>query len=479
MDIGRGRTVIVAGAGLAGTLIAILLARRGFCVEVCERRPDLRRTAGSAGRSINLALSTRGVRALAEAGLADRVLATTLPMESRGLHALDGAFVQQPYGQPGQAIRSVSRRLLNEALLDAAEAEPNVRLHFDCAVTSVDLDDAAGPVVHAETPGGGLRLTATFVIGADGVGSAVRDALARRPGFLFEELTLPHGYKELEVRPTADGGFALRPDCLHIWPRQDYMLIALPNADRTFTCTLFALFTGADSFAEADPDPRGFFQARFPDALPLLPDLEQQWARHPTSQLTTIACAPFHDGGRAVVVGDAAHAVVPFYGQGMNAAFESCSLLCRLLDAHDGDADTALPAFTAARKADADAIRQLALDNFVEMRASVADGRFLLRRRLGRAVEARAGAAFVPLYSMVSFSNLPYALALQLGRAREAWLDAALERLPGHDQPATVSDAAVSALADALAADVLAGRIPDAIRQPQAEVDPDGLGAKA
>ncbi len=479
MDIGRGRTILIAGAGLAGTLIAILLARRGFRVEVCERRPDLRRTAGSAGRSINLALSTRGVRALAEAGLAERVLATTLPMESRGLHGPDGSFAQQPYGQPGQAIRSVSRRLLNEALLDVAEAEPNVRLRFACVVTFVDLDAAAGPVVHATTPEGDVRLEGSFVIGADGVSSAVRDALARRPGFEFEEMTLPHGYKELEVRPTERGDFALRPDCLHIWPRHDYMLIALPNADRTFTCTLFARFDGADSFAEADPDPLAFFQARFPDALPLLPDLEAQWASHPTSQLTTIACAPFHDGGRAVLVGDAAHAVVPFYGQGMNAAFESCSLLCRLLDAHDGDADAALPAFTAARKADAEAIRQLALANFIEMRSSVADGRFLLRRRLGRAVEARAGAAFVPLYSMVSFSNLPYALALQLGRAREAWLDVALERLPGYEQPASVSDAAVFALADALAADVLQGRVPEAIRQPQAEVDPDGLGGEA
>lgn len=484
MSIGRNRKVLIAGAGLAGSLLAVMLARRGFRVEVLERRPDLRKTAGSAGRSINLALSTRGIRALAEVGLDAQVLATTLPMAGRRMHALDGTLSAQPYGLPGQAIRSVSRRLLNEALLDAAEAEAGVRLRFGVKVESVDLDATSAMIRldEGDTAGAVEHVHADLIIGCDGIGSAVRDAMAARAAaggaaFDFEQLTLDHGYKELEIPPKADGDFALDPTGLHIWPRRDYMLIALPNADRTFTATLFAQHDGPDSFAEAGEgaSARAFFAARFGDALPLIPDFEAQWARNPTSSLATIACFPFHHGASVALVGDAAHAVVPFYGQGMNAAFESAAIFCRLLDRHDGDLATALPAFSAERKDDADAIRQLALDNFVEMRANVADVRFLQRRRLGRLVEARAGEAFRSLYSMVTFSSIPYATAHRLGQARELWLDAALDRLlDAHGAPITSAighDASWNALADALADAVARGDVPDAIRQPSDDTE--------
>ena len=478
MSIGRNRIVLIAGAGLAGSLLAVMLARRGFRVEVLERRPDLRKTAGSAGRSINLALSTRGIRALAEVGLDSKVLATTLPMAGRRMHALDGTLSAQPYGLPGQAIRSVSRRLLNEALLDAAEAEAGVRLRFGVRVESVDLD-ATTATIRIDDGGAGEAETlhADLIVGCDGIGSAVRDAMAARAAaggatFEFEQLTLDHGYKELELPPTASGDFALDPTGLHIWPRRDYMLIALPNADRTFTATLFAQHDGPDSFADAGEgaQARAYFEARFADALPLIPDFEAQWARNPTSSLATIACFPFHHGASVALVGDAAHAVVPFYGQGMNAAFESASIFCQLLDRHGGDLAAALPAFSAERKDDADAIRQLALDNFVEMRANVADVRFLQRRRLGRLIEARAGEAFRSLYSMVTFSNIPYATAHRLGQARERWLDQALGGLRDDEgaqiTSATGHDVAWNALADALADAVARGDVPAEIRQP-------------
>lgn len=466
MGIGKGKHAVVVGAGLCGSLAAVMLARRGYRVTVLERRGDLRKLAGSAGRSINLALSTRGIRALAAVGLDQAVLATTLPMAGRRMHALDGTLSFQPYGQPGQAIRSVSRRLLNETLLDAAEAEPAVALRFGCRVEDLDLD-APAVVVQGED-GGEERIEADLILGADGIFSAVRGRLMRQDRFDYEQLYLEHGYKELELQPTAGGDFAMDPGALHIWPRRDYMLIGLPNQDRTFTMTLFARWEGPDSFAEAGEGAHAaaWFAERFPDAAALLPDLQEQWLRNPTSSLATIRCHPFHHGGKVALIGDAAHAVVPFYGQGMNAAFESARLLVETLDAHDGDTDAALPAFTARRKADADAIRQLALDNFVEMRANVADPRFLLRRRLGRLLEAEAGEHFRPLYSLVTFSNLPYDLALRLGRARERWLDGFL----GAEGAAPPDDAALSALARRLAEQLRDGSAPAAVRNPDEEM---------
>ncbi len=419
--------IILVGAGLAGALTATLLARRGHRVAVFERRADLRQTTGSAGRSINLALSTRGLAALARVGLEETVLADTLPMHGRRMHGVDGSLSFQPYGQAGQAIRSVSRRGLNESLLELAEAEPGVTLHFSQRCVAVDLD--APSATFSGPDGAQTTVAGRLIVGTDGVFSAVRDQMMRRDRFDYEQLYLAHGYKELTIPPSAAGGFRLANDALHIWPRGDFMLIALPNSDGSFTVTLFQAFAGAEGLDDLDADParvQAFFERHFADALPHMPTLHADWAANPTSSLATIRCNPFHYRDKAVLIGDAAHAVVPFYGQGMNAAFESAALFDTMLADHDDDLATALPAFTAARKGDADAIRQLALDNFMEMRAHVADPVFLRRKAIEKRLHAAAPEAFVPLYTMVTFSTLPYAAAVARAAAQDAWLDARL-----------------------------------------------------
>ncbi|MCO4764386.1 MAG: FAD-dependent monooxygenase, partial [Myxococcales bacterium] len=428
------RPILLIGAGLAGSLMATLLARRGHRVEVFERRPDLRNTAGSAGRSINLALSTRGIEALAKVGIDQQILASTLPMTGRRMHAVDGELSFQPYGQSGQAIRSVSRRGLNESLLTLAGDEPGVRMHFD--VRCVDVDLSAPSATFEWADGSHETISGKLIIGSDGVFSAVRDKMMRRGRFNYEQVVLEHGYKELTIPPALGGGFRIAPDALHIWPRGDYMLIALPNSDGSFTVTLFQAFAGPEGLDELDRDPahvQAFFERRFPDVLPHMPTLLSDWQRNPTSSLTTIRCAPFHHGKTAVLIGDAAHAVVPFYGQGMNAAFESAALFDALLSEHKGDLEAALPAFTQARKADADAIRQLALDNFMEMRAHVADPEFLRRKSIEKRLHAAAPDAFVPLYSMVTFSSVSYSEAVRRAAAQNRWLDGRLAAAHAED----------------------------------------------
>lgn len=425
---GTAKRAVLVGAGLAGSLQAAMLARRGWRVDVFERRGDLRAHTGAAGRSINLALSTRGIAALARVGLGAEVLATTIPMHGRRMHAEDGSLSFQPYGQAGQAIRSVSRRGLNETLLSCAEREPDVTLHFDQRCVGVDLDSATA---HFVGPDGARRsYSGDLVLGCDGIFSAVRSRMMRTDRFDYEQRYLAHGYKELSIPPGPGGSFRLEREALHIWPRGDYMLIALPNADGSFTCTLFQSFDGPEGLDALDDPTHGrervqaFFEAHFADALAHMPTLHEDWAANPTSSLATIRCAPFHHRDKVVLIGDAAHAVVPFYGQGMNAAFESAALFDALLETHHDDLRAALPAFTAARKADADAIRQLALDNFTEMRAHVADPAFLRRKRIEKQLQ-RAG-NFLPLYSMVTFSTIPYSEALRRAAAQDRWLDARL-----------------------------------------------------
>jgi kynurenine 3-monooxygenase len=421
------RPIAIVGAGLAGSLLAALLAKQGRRVLIVERRKDLRKTVVAAGRSINLALSTRGITALQLAGVDDLVLPLCVEMPGRLMHAPSGVLTYQPYGSAGQSIRSVSRRDLNALLLDAAEAAgASLRFETSCE----DLDPDSGLLTLRDAASGNQEeIACDFVVGADGANSAVRIALRRRGHLTDVETTLEHGYKELNITPDRDGSFRLERAALHIWPRGDFMLIALPNPGGDFTLTLFLEVAGERGFdAIAEPAAaRAFFEEHFADALALMPDFDEQWAARPVSRLAYLHTSTFHAGARALLVGDAAHAVVPFYGQGMNASFEDCTILMQLLEAHAGTFSADLCRdYTAARKPNGDAICALALGNFIEMRDKVASPSFLFRRRIEAALHALEPERFIPLYTMVTFSNRPYAESQERARRQDGWLDAAL-----------------------------------------------------
>ncbi len=408
--------ITIVGAGLAGALLACQLADAGLEVSLYEYRPDPRAKGFTGGRSINLALSTRGVHGLRRASLAERVLADAIPMPGRMIQSPAGALSSQPYSKDRrEAINSVSRARLSLTLIEAAAARPNVRLCFDHRCMDVDLD---APAATFERPGGTRdRVESGAVIGCDGAFSAVRGAMQRLDRFEYSQSYLEHGYKELTIPPRADGGFAMEPNALHIWPRGGYMMIALPNADRSFTCTCFWPFAGRNSFgALRTPEEMStFFRANFPDAVPLMPGLAREFLGNPTGSLVTVRCAPWHHRGRVVLVGDAAHAIVPFYGQGMNAAFEDCAVLADCMKQHGSDRAAAFEAYFQQRKVNADAIADLAIENFVEMRDHVASAAFRLKKR-GERVLHRFIPGYTPLYNMVAFSLLPSAEARRRAR---------------------------------------------------------------
>ena len=411
----------VLGAGLGGALMAVYLGRAGYEVEVYERRPDARAGKADRGRSINLAISTRGIHALRKVGLAEKVLEMAVPMRGRMIHAPDGHLGFQPYSPDGeQAINSVSRQGLNNLLLDAAEALPNVRLHFEWRCTGVDIETGVAKV--EDSASGAERTTPRGVlVGADGAFSAVRREMQRLDRFDYSQTFESHGYKELTMPAAAGGRHALPANALHIWPRGGYMLIALPNAEGSFTCTLFWPLEGPSSFAsvKTGDDVRRFFETSFPDALPLLPDLAADWLANPIGSLVTVRCRPWRHRDRVVLLGDACHAVVPFYGQGANAAFEDCVVLDQCIRQHGTDLGRAFEEYEGLRKENVDALADLALANFVEMRDKVASTRFHLVKRLEHSLHRAFPARFVPLYSMVTFSLTPYAEAVR--RAERQW----------------------------------------------------------
>lgn len=407
--------ITIFGAGLAGALLATLLARRGVAVDVYERRPDPRVRGYEGGRSINLALAERGMAALRAAGLEAPVLAQAVMMRGRMVHAVDGATQLLRYGRDdSEVIWSVHRGRLNLTLLDAAEAA-GARLRFDQRLIDADFD-AGTARLRDEPSGREYTIKAAAMIGADGAGSALRQAMARVVdlGERFEPLG--HSYRELEIPPAADGGWRIEPHALHIWPRGGYMCIALPNAERTFTVTLFLPNEGDPSFASVRTvaEGRAFFERDFADALPLMPDFDADWRANPVSPLGTLRLARWHIDGRALLIGDAAHAIVPFHGQGMNCAFEDCMALDALL-ADAADLEDAFARFEALRKPNADAIADMALENYVEMRDLVDDPDFLLKKQVERALAERLPGRFVPRYSLVSFTTTPYAEAKARG----------------------------------------------------------------
>jgi kynurenine 3-monooxygenase len=417
--------ITLVGAGLAGALLAILLARRGWQVDVFEKRPDPRRRGYEGGRSINLALAERGLHALRLAGLQDAVMAQAVMMRGRMVHPLGGGTMLQRYGRDdSEVIWSVHRGRLNIAMLDAAEAA-GARIHFNQRLDGVDF--AARRVRFVDDHERSAReVSFDVLLGADGAGSGLREAL--RPHLVLGESFEPlgHGYKELEIPPAADGGFRIEPNALHIWPRGGYMCIALPNTEKTFTVTLFLPSQGDPSFATL-PDlaaARDFFARDFADALPLLPAFDADWTNNPIGGLGTLRLQRWHLDGRAVLLGDAAHAMVPFHGQGMNCAFEDCVALDECI-ASAPDFEAAFAAFEALRRPNAEAIQAMALENYVEMRDRVDDADFLLQRALERVLAERHPGRFVPRYSMVSFTRVPYATAFERGKVQRGILVAA------------------------------------------------------
>jgi kynurenine 3-monooxygenase len=419
----QSETVTLIGAGLNGPLLALGLVKRGFKVEIYERRPDMRRVRVSAGRSINLALSTRGIHALTQAGLWHGMENIIIPMKGRMMHSPTSELTFQPYGKDeSEVINSISRAELNIALMNAAEAQ-GVRIHFDRRCTGIDLRTGAVEM-RDEQSGSQRTVDGGVVIGCDGSASAIRNAMLKLNRFNFSQQYLDYGYKELTIPAGPRGKHVLESHALHIWPRGNFMLIALPNIDGTFACILFLPFEGNDSFAQLNTPAAvaEFFQARFPDAVPLMPDLADNFFANPTGSMVTVKCSPWHVEGRALLLGDAAHAIVPFFGQGINCGFEDCTILLELMDRHGADWERIFREFERARKVNTDAIADLAIENFVEMRDRVADPHFLFRKKAELALESKYPQLFVPKYAMVTFHRIPYATALKRGRMQEAML---------------------------------------------------------
>jgi len=416
-------TITLVGAGLTGPLLATSLAQRGFPVQIFERRSDMRLIRSSAGRSINLAVSTRGIHALREAGLWDQMSRIIIPMKGRMMHSLAGELTFQPYGKNDtEVINSISRADLNVALLNAAEAQ-GVTIRFKERCTGMDWNNGAARFRNEES-GRETSVDSEIVIGTDGSASAIRLDMQKLGRLNFSQENLDYGYKELTIAAGPGGKHLLEPHALHIWPRGAYMLIALPNIDGTFACILFLPFAGPESFAALDTGEKvqRFFAARFADALPLMPQLQQNYAGNPTGSMVTVKCAPWQVDGKVLLLGDAAHAIVPFFGQGMNCAFEDCTVFLELLDRRGPNWTKLSQEFELARKLNTDSIADMALENFVEMRDRVADPRFLFRKKAELALEAKYPRHFVPKYAMVTFHRVPYSVALSRGKIQDRLL---------------------------------------------------------
>jgi kynurenine 3-monooxygenase len=417
---GARHPVAIVGAGLAGALLACYLGRTGRAVDVYEKRPDPRSGPEQRGRSINLALSVRGIHALKEVGLVDEVLANSVLMHGRMIHAIDGSLNFQPYGKDDtEALQSVSRSGLNRLLVEGAARYPSVRFSFNQRCLGIDpfqrtvelFDESARTPAQAE---------AEAIIGTDGAYSAVRAWMQKREGFNYQQDYLSHGYKELSI--PAESASKLERHALHIWPRGNFMMIALPNLDGSFTCTLFWPMEGANSFAslKTEREVLPFFRSQFLDAVPMIPDLAKEFLNNPIGGLVTIRCQPW-SVGKAVLVGDACHAVVPFLGQGMNAAFEDCTVLYRCLAEEKWGWEGAFRRYEELRKKHVDALADLCIANFVEMRDSVASPWFVLRKRMAILLHGIFPRWYLPLYTMIEFTRIPYADAVRRAQT-QGWV---------------------------------------------------------
>ena len=430
---------ILIGSGLAGGLLAAYLGRRGCDVDLYERRADPREGNIVGGRSINLAISTRGIHALEQIGIADEALQHAIPMRGRMIHDKSGALHFTPYDvDPKKCINSIGRAALNTTVIEAAQRYSKVRVHFSHRCIEVDLDAATAHLVGSSVEAGVspansqnqiIEACGDAVIGVDGAFSAVRQSMQLKiDNFQYDESYLAHGYKELTIPPAPDGSWQMQKNALHIWPRKSFMMIALPNPDGSFTCTLFWEFEGPRSFAttKTDDDVRRFFDEEFPDAVALMPTLLEDFRQNPTGSLVTIRCAPWFYRDKVALVGDAAHAVVPFYGQGMNAAFEDCVVLDECLGKFPDTRERAFAEYFVRRKENADALADLAIENFIEMRDKTASRAFRAKKKLDHLLEGLLPGIYLPLYTMVTFTRIPYAEAARRARLQDRIMYAAL-----------------------------------------------------
>lgn len=413
----------IVGAGLVGSMQAVYMARKGYEVHVFERRPDLREAEFIGGRSINLALSDRGWKALRQIDLEDKIKAIALPMKQRCMHDMEGNYSFQPYGVNGECIYSVSRGKLNQILMNEAKNYPNIHYHFNHKTKDVDLRDNTLVMQDLDKKTVTFRFDKLFA--CDGAFSAVRSRMMRTQPFNYSQEYLTHGYKELEIPALENGVHRLSNDALHIWPRGEFMMIALPNLDGSFTCTLFFPMEGVLSFESLSDAGKveTFFKQYFPDALDLMPELTTDFFSNATGHLVTIKCSPWQVNDDVLLLGDAAHAIVPFYGQGMNAGFEDCSLFSEWYDKREGNWDGLLSDFSDFRYKDGHAIADLAVYNYLEMRDKTADPDFLLRKKIEAKFAKLHPEFWMPLYSMVTFSDLPYHQALERGNKQRAIMD--------------------------------------------------------
>jgi kynurenine 3-monooxygenase len=447
ISLNRTSDLCVVGAGLVGSLLSIYLAKRGFHVDLFERRSDMRKEIISAGRSINLAVSTRGLQALRKVGLEEEILRQAIPMRGRMIHAKDGSLNFQPYGKDdSEYINSVSRATLNKVLMSRAEETKLVDIYFNQKAVGMDFDKCELYLEDA-TNDQYTTVATTMVMSADGSSSALRDDMLKRPGYTCSEEALNYAYKELVIPPGEGGTFRMEKNALHIWPRGTYMLIALPNFDGSYTCTLFLPFEGMPSFAalKTPEDVLRFFKEEFSDAVPLIADLAETFFANPTGHMVTVKCGPWHVEEKALLLGDAAHAIVPFFGQGMNCGFEDLTVLSDCMDHHVKQGGSlyinrrnvevhhpgrrAVEGSTAwskifseffhQRKENTDAIADMAVENFIEMRDKVADPKFQLEKAVEKILQREFPKQYVSRYSLVTFSTVPYSLAKRAGVATD------------------------------------------------------------
>jgi len=420
------KQVTIVGAGLVGSLLSIYLAKKGYKINVYERRPDMRKVTMSAGKSINLALSDRGWRGLEGVGIADEIKKIAIPMYGRYIHNKDGSTAFQPYGKDNQAIYSVSRADINMKLMDLAEKQANVTIHFDKKCTHVTREN-----VEASFEDNNTHQTTTvksdLLFGSDGAFAASRlNMQLSSDRFEYNQHYIDCGYKELIIPPGENGKFLMEKNALHIWPRGSFMMIALPNPDGNFTCTLFMPFTGEKSFEKLKTKEQitSFFNEEFADAVPLMPTLVDDFLTNPLSSLVTVKCFPWTFDNKIGLIGDAAHAIVPFYGQGMNCGFEDCVVLNELIEKHNENWDVIMKEYELSRKPDGDAIADLAIANFIEMRDKTADPIFLLQKKIEAKFSAKYPDKWIPLYSMVTYSpHIRYSTAMKEGKKQQAIMD--------------------------------------------------------